>query len=135
MKINQVSRGQDAEAQPTPRILIADDTSSGRELLRSILDNYGFEIIEVGDGSKILECAIAFKPHLVILDLQIPKLDGCMAAILLRSQPAFEEIPIIALTAAVSEISADRIAAAGFTTHLVKPIGPARLRRCVASLL
>ena len=114
---------------------MADGTASSRELLRSILDGCGYEVVEAADGSEFLECAIAFKPHLVILDLQIPKVDGCMAAILLRRQPAFEKIPMIALVAAVSEISADRIAAAGFTTHLVKPIGPARLRRCVASLL
>jgi CheY-like chemotaxis protein len=92
-------------------------------------------VAEVVDGSQVLACAAAFEPHLVILDVQMPVLDGCTSAILLRSQPAFEKIPIIALTAAVSDIPADRIAEAGFTMHLVKPIGPGRLRHCVASLL
>jgi CheY-like chemotaxis protein len=115
--------------------LIADDSPSSRELLRSILDGCGYDVAEVVDGSQVLAYATAFEPHLMILDVQMPMLDGCTSAILLRSQPAFEKIPIIALTAAVSDISADRIAEAGFTMHLVKPIGPARLRRCVAGLL
>ena len=135
MESNQVNRGQWPETHRRPRILIADNALSSRELLHSILDSCGYEIVEVVDCFDVLECAIAFKPHLVILDLQMPRLDGCTAANLLRGHPSFEGIPMIALTAAVSEVSADRVAAAGFTTHLVKPIGPDRLRRCVASLL
>ena len=135
MDTNQLNCGQDAEKHRNPRILIADDTPGSRELLRSILDRCGYEIVEVGDGSEILGCALAFKPHLVILDLQMPRLDGCTVASLLRRHPGFEKIPMVALTAAVSEISADWIFAAGFTTHLVKPISPDLLRRCVASLL
>lgn len=135
MENNPFSHGQDAGKHQKPRILIADDSPSSRELLRSILDGCGYEVAEVVDGSQVLACAAAFEPHLVILDVQMPVLDGCTSAILLRSQPAFEKIPIIALTAAVSDIPADRIAEAGFTMHLVKPIGPGRLRHCVASLL
>lgn len=132
---HQFTRGQNAETYQRRRILIADSTPGSRELLHSILDDCGYEVMTVAEGSGFLECAAAFKPHLVILDLQIPKMDGCMTAVLLRRRPDFEKIPIIALIATVSEISADLIATAGFTTHLVKPISPARLRCCVASLL
>jgi len=104
-------------------------------LLRSILDGCGYEVAEVVDGFEILKCAVAFKPHLMILDFQTSRLDGCAAPILLRKQPVLEKIPVIALIAAASEISADQIAAAGFTAHLVKPISPDRLRHCVARLL
>lgn len=135
VETNQPNPGQDAEKHRKPRILIADDTPSSRELLLSILDGCGYEVAEVADGSEILKCAIAFKPHVVILDFQMSRLDGCAAAILLRKQPVLEKIPVIALIAAVSEISADQITAAGFTAHLVKPIRPERLRHCVARLL
>jgi CheY-like chemotaxis protein len=64
----QLNRGQDAEKHRKPRILITDDTPSSRELLRSILDGCGYEVAEVVDGSEILKCAVASKPHLVILD-------------------------------------------------------------------
>ena len=63
------------------------------------------------------------------------RLDGCAAAILLQKHPVLKKIPVIALIAAVSEISAGQIAAAGFTAHVVKPIIPDRLRHCVARLL
>lgn len=135
MKINQFNRGQDAETHPRVRILVTDDTSSSRELLCAILDGCGYEVAEITDPFRFLERAIAFEPHLVILGLQMPELDGYAAASLLRRQPALEKVPMIALTAAVSEISVDRIAAVGFTTYLVKPIGPDRLRCCIASLL
>lgn len=131
----QLNRGQDAEKHQKPRILITDDTPSSRELLRSILDGCGYEVAEAVDGSEILKCAVAFKPHLVILDFQMSRLDGCAAAILLQKHPVHEKIPVIALIAAASEISADQIAAAGFTAHLVKPLSPDRLRHCVARLL
>jgi two-component system chemotaxis response regulator CheY len=119
----------------TKRILIADDSLSGRELLRSILEGCGYEVVDAEDGRQALERASVFEPHLVILDLQMPKLDGCATAKALRDIPAFAHTPILALTAAQSDSIPDQLANAGFTGYLVKPIGPARLRQCVAGLL
>jgi two-component system chemotaxis response regulator CheY len=121
--------------QHLARILIADDSLSSRELLRAILEGNGYEVLEAEDGEQVLERAIVFKPHLVILDLQMPKLNGCSAVNALRKIPAFESTPIVALTAALSDAVPEQIAEAGFTCYLVKPIGPARLRQCIASLL
>jgi CheY-like chemotaxis protein len=117
------------------RILIADDALSSRELLRSILEGSGYHVAEAEDGAQVLERAAAFQPHLIILDLQMPNLDGCAAAMALREIPAFVKTPIVALTAAALDAAPERIAEAGFTGYLVKPIGPARLRKYVASLL
>ena len=117
------------------RILIADDASSSRELLRSILESSGYEVEEAEDGEQVLERAISFAPHMVILDLKMPKLDGCSTARALRKIPAFEKIPIVALAAALPEVIPEQMTQAGITRCLVKPIGPARLRECVASLL
>jgi len=117
------------------RILIADDAEGSRELLRSILEGSGYIVAEAADGEQVLAQADAFNPHLVILDLQMPKVDGCAAVCALRKKPAFARTPIVALTAAYSDSIPERIAAAGFTEYLVKPIGPSRLRKCVANLL
>jgi two-component system chemotaxis response regulator CheY len=117
------------------RILIADDTLSSRELLRSILESSGYEVAEAEDGEQVLERAILFKPHLVVLDLQMPKLNGCAAATALRKIPSFQTTPIVALTAALTDAVPEQVAEAGFTSYPVKPIGPARLRQCTASLL
>jgi len=117
------------------RILIADDTTSSRELLRIILEDAGHEVVEAEDGQEVIEKASSFAPDLVILDLQMPKLDGWGTAEALRKIPRLKETPILALTAAWSELMPKRLVEAGFTGYLVKPIAPARLRECVASLL
>ena len=117
------------------RILIADDSLSSRELLRFILENSGHEVIEAEDGEQALERAPIFNPHLVILDLHMPKLDGWAVAIALRKLPSCKKTPIVALTAAPSDAEPGKILSAGFTDYLIKPIGPARLRQCIASLL
>ena len=90
---------------------------------------------EAEDGEQVLQIAVSFKPDLIVLDLQMPKLDGYAAATALRKIAAFEKTPILALTAAVTDAVPEQISQAGFTGYLVKPIGPARLRHCIASLL
>jgi CheY-like chemotaxis protein len=133
--IGPQSRTEDAERRCAARILIADDTLSSRELLRFILEDSGHEVAEAEDGEQIILKAAVFLPHLMILDLQMPKLDGWATAAALRRIPLFERTPIVALTAAWSEVLPERISEAGFTACLVKPIAPARLRACVGSLL
>lgn len=117
------------------RILIADDTVGGRELLRSILEACDYEIEEAADGEQVIACVGAFGPDLVILDLHMPRMDGYATAAALRQMPGLRRMPIIALTAAIAQTAPDQLTEAGFSAFLVKPIGPARLRKCVASLL
>jgi two-component system, chemotaxis family, chemotaxis protein CheY len=117
------------------RVLIADDTASSRELLRSILEASDYLVAEAKDGEQVLEIVRAFRPHLVILDLQMPKLDGYATVATLRGMPALERTPVIALTAAMTQTVPEEIFGAGFTAYLVKPIAPVKLRQCVAKLL
>jgi CheY-like chemotaxis protein len=117
------------------RILIADDVLNHRHLLRHTLESSGYEVAEAEDGEQAVERAPAFAPHLVILDINMPKMDGCTAAKALHAIPGLEHTPIIALTAATSALVVDEIAAAGFSQYLVKPVGPAQLRQCVMALL
>lgn len=124
----------DIAAEPK-RILIADDTASSRDLLRSILEASNYIVEEAIDGAHVLEIVEAFGPHLVILDLQMPKLDGYATAAALRQILKLRRTPIIALTAALTQTAPDRISEAGFSGYLVKPIGPSKLRQCVAEAL
>jgi CheY-like chemotaxis protein len=117
------------------RVLIADDTASSRDLLRSILEASHYTVAEAGDGEQVLEMIESFGPHLVILDLQMPRLDGYATAAALRKRPNFQRTPIIALTAAITQTAPDQISKAGFSTYLVKPIKPSSLRECVAKML
>lgn len=124
----------DITAEPK-RVLIADDGASGRDLLRSILEASNYIVEEAADGAQVLEIVEVFGPHLIILDLQMPKLDGYATAAALRQIPKLRQTPMIALTAALTQTAPDRISEAGFSGYLVKPIGPLRLRQCVAEAL
>jgi two-component system chemotaxis response regulator CheY len=128
-------RAQATERPSARKIFIADDASSSRELLRVILEGEGYEVMEAIDGEQAVHTAPNFSPDLVILDLQMPKLDGYSVAIALRKIPAFAGIPIVALAAALPEVSPEQMTEAGFTRCLVKPISPARLRDCITQLL
>jgi len=116
------------------RILIADDAASARDLVRAILGRSGYELFEAEDGEEALESATRLQPDLVILDLQMPKLDGCSVASRLRTMPLFERTPILALSAAISQIEHARLIEAGFSRFLAKPISPARLRSTIIDM-
>jgi CheY-like chemotaxis protein len=121
----------DAPKTAAKRILIADDAPSARDLVRAILGRSGYEIFEAEDGEEALECATRLQPDLVILDLQMPKLDGCRVVSRLRALPSFEDTPILALSAAISQTEHAKLIQAGFSSFLAKPISPARLRSAV----
>jgi len=122
------------EAETRKRILIADDTVSSRYLLRSILEDSGYEVIEAADGQEVLDLVAAVSPHLIILDLNMPRLDGWATAAVLRRVHSLCQ-PIIALTATQFYAVRDQQGKTDFSAYLIKPIGPARVRECIASFL
>ncbi len=120
---------------PRQVILIADDKQSNRELLRAILERANYAVVEAVDGDEALLLVSTAGPDLVILDIHMPKRDGFGVIKELRKDPALQTLPIMALTASASLDEQDRIMGSGFDACLVKPIGPAKLRDAVASLL
>lgn len=116
-------------------ILIADDRSSSRELLRTVLERAGYQVIEAEDGEVAVERAITGHPDLILLDLQMPRLDGYGVLAKLRGDPRFASVPILALTASAMRGDRENILAAGFTDYLSKPAGPELLRETVARFL
>ena len=116
-------------------ILIADDRASSRELLRTVLQRAGYEILEAEDGEQALAQARSGHPDLVLLDLQMPGLDGFGALAELRGDPQFAGLPVLALTASAMRGDREKILAAGFTDYLAKPASPETLRETVARLL
>jgi two-component system cell cycle response regulator DivK len=118
-----------------PLILIADDRPSSRELLRTVLERAGYDVIEAEDGEAALQQARSRHPDLILLDLQMPKLDGYGVMERLRADPAFVLPPVLALTASAMRGDREKILAAGFTEYLSKPAGAEALRETVARLL
>jgi CheY-like chemotaxis protein len=111
------------------KILIADDQPGGRELLRTILDDISYELIEAGDGIEALEKIRQMAPDLILLDLHMPSLDGFGVVRALRLDPQFATTPVVALTASAMHGDRDKALKAGFTDYIAKPV------RVVARLL
>lgn len=117
------------------RILIADDQASSRELVRTVLEHFGHQVIEAADGAEALAKARETHPDLVMLDLHMPALDGFATVGELRREPGFGAIPVVALTASAMQGDRERALAAGFSAYLTKPIRLAALRSEVERLL
>lgn len=117
------------------RVLIADDKATGRELVRSVLENRGYEVFEACNGIEALDAAHRVGPHLIILDLHMPGMDGFGVIKELRLCDRFAELPILALTASAMQGDRQRALSAGFTGYLTKPVSLKGLRAEVERLL
>jgi len=113
-------------AQPQ-RVLIADDDRDGALMLATLLELEGYEVRAVHGGQEALDLARAFKPHVVMLDIGMPKVTGYDAARRLRQRHA-EECPVLIAVTAWKQAS-DKILAnlAGFDHHVAKPYDPGEL--------
>ena len=119
----------------TPKILIADDKATSRELIRVALDPVACDIIEASDGIEALRYARELRPDLIVLDLHMPGIDGFGVVSELRRDGGFEETPMLALTASAMQGDRERAMAAGFDSYITKPIPLADLRSEVSRLL
>lgn len=116
-------------------IVVADDKPSGRELIATVLEAAGYDVVEAENGLQALERVHEHCPALAVLDLQMPLLDGYSVARALRQENAFESMPLVALTAYAMPGDRERALAAGFTAYLTKPVNLMELRREVARLI
>lgn len=117
------------------RILIAEDRAGSRELLRTVLEDCGYEVIEAPDGREAVDQAERSMPNLVLLDLHMPILDGYAVLQHLRSDARFASIPFVALTANAMQGERERALAAGFSVYITKPVDLGLLRAHLADLL
>jgi signal transduction histidine kinase/CheY-like chemotaxis protein len=107
-------------------VLVADDQSANRELIRGMLEGFDLTILEASDGNDVLELLATKRPDIILLDAKMPGMDGMETARRIRSAPACADIPIVAISAAVmsQEVDAMRQMA---DAYLPKPITRADL--------
>ena len=110
------------------RILVAEDRPGSLELIRTVLESAGYEVIEAMDGQEAVEKASCNSVDLFLLDLQMPKVDGFGVVAQLRKDPRFASTPIVALTASAMYGDRERALAAGFSSYIAKPVDLAALR-------
>jgi two-component system cell cycle response regulator DivK len=103
-------------------ILVVEDNARNRKLLRAILRFRGFEVIECEDGAPSLELAKKHKPALVLMDIELPTMDGITALGRLRADPQTRGIPVVAVTASVTLGEREKVTRAGFNAYVAKPI-------------
>ena len=106
------------------RILVIEDNETNMYLIRFMLEKSGYEVIEARDGAMGVELAVKEKPDLILMDLQLPDIDGLEAAKRIRASEADREIPIIALTSFAMAGDREKALAAGCTGYIEKPINP-----------
>ena len=115
-------------------VLIADDSPHSRELLRTVLENDGYAVVEYPNGKDAFAGAQQHKPDLMLLDLKMPGKDGSEVVSDIRASPDLAHVPVVALTASAMKGDRERILSAGFTEYLSKPVHVSDLRRIVAQL-
>ena len=110
------------------RVLVADDNPAGRELVREALAGVVGSIIEAADGREALKKLRETLPDLVLLDIQMPEMDGYAVLREIRSDPALKRLRVVALTAFAMEGDRERAIEAGFDDYLTKPVTVAKLQ-------
>ncbi len=106
------------------RILVVEDNETNLYLIRFILEKNGYEVIEAKEGIAGVELAIKEKPDLILMDIQMPDIDGLEATKRIRASGADSEIPIIALTSFAMPGDKEKALAGGCTAYIEKPINP-----------
>ena len=103
-------------------VLVVEDNERNRKLVRTILKHRGLEVVECDDGAPALDLAKKHQPALVLMDIQLPTVDGITALTRLRADPETNSIPVIAVTASVTPGEREKVMAAGFNAYVGKPI-------------
>lgn len=116
-------------------ILVADDNPISRELIRETLETRDFTVIEACDGKDALEKIQETNPDAVLMDIQMPAMDGFAVLRAVRSEPRFAALPVLALTAFAMQGDREKALAAGFDGYITKPIDIMLLREEVEQLL
>ncbi len=116
------------DAPGTCRVLVADDDRDAADSLVGMLKLWGFTAHAVYDGAQAVLAEESLQPSLVLLDINMPELDGFGAATAIRRSWPDRTVKLIALTGRDSEIDRVLFASVGFDAHICKPIGRARLQ-------
>ena len=118
-----------------PRILIVEDNEENRDALSRRLKRRGFDVVIATDGVRGVAAARAERPDLILMDMNLPELDGWEATRQLRAGEETRSIPVIALTAHALSGDRERALAAGCTDYHTKPVELPKLLEQIESIL
>ena len=116
-------------------ILIIEDNPKNIKLFRDVLKANGYATLEATNGEQGVNLARAYHPSLILMDIQMPVMDGLQAANLLKAHPQTQEIPLIAVTARAMKGDEEKALQAGYDGYITKPIRIRYFLRQVAAWL
>ena len=108
-------------------ILVVEDQEDNRRILRDLLGSAGFELIEAESGEDALAAVTARRPDLILMDIQLPLMDGYEATRRIKSNPEMKTVPIIAVTSYALAGDDAKALAAGCSCYVTKPFSPRAL--------
>ena len=113
------------------KVLVIEDTADNRRIIRLLLERAGYEYVEAVDGAAGIEAARRERPDLILMDIQLPVVDGYEATRRLKADPELKSIPIIAVTSYALAGDEAKTRAAGCDGYVAKPFSPKELLRVV----
>lgn len=116
-------------------ILVVDDFDDTRLLLRTWLQKKGFQVVEAENGNRAIAAAQASRPDLIIMDVEMPELDGLAATRKIREMKEFATVPILAVSAYGADQYRDHALAAGCNEYISTPFEPDELERLIRALI
>jgi len=119
----------------TKRILVVEDQEDLRGILRDLLTGSGYEMLEAADGGEGVAKAKAERPDLILMDIQLPVLDGYETTRQIRSEPNLKSTPIIAVSSFAMKGDQEKAVAAGCDHYVTKPYSPLQLLRMIHGFL
>lgn len=117
------------------QILVIEDNAENRRLITILLQHHGYDIIEAKNGAEGITKAQEHKPDLVLMDIQMPVMDGFDALKIIRSTPGIDDIKIMAVTSFAMKGDREKSLAAGFDEYVTKPIDTRQLPKVIRRLL
>src|SRR5215470_15763698 len=105
-------------------ILVVEDQEENRHILRDMLGNAGYELIEAESGEEALTAVEAQRPDLILMDIQLPVMDGYEVTRRIRSKPELKSVPIIAVTSYALAGDEAKALAIGCNAYVAKPFSP-----------
>jgi two-component system, cell cycle response regulator DivK len=125
LKINRMERSVQK------KILIVEDHHDCREILGLLLTKVGYHVIKAQNSKDAIACAEAEEPALIFMDVDLPDVDGIKTSAMLKRNPKTSHIPIVALTAWMSELWREKASKAGIKTYLLKPVSSQTLKETI----
>ena len=117
------------------KILVVEDTEDNRQILRDLLSMAGYDMIEAHDGAEGLAKAAEHRPDLILMDIQMPVMDGYEATRRIKADPVLKSIPVIAVTSYALSGDEEKTRAAGCDGYIAKPFSPRQMLSKVREIL